>query len=312
MNRIPLPILLVIPGSLWGISFLATEFILETIPPITLGLGRSVIAGIPLILTLYALGGKLPSTWRDWWPYVILGLFNNSIPVVLVSWGQLTIDSGLATILVSLNPIFTVLMAHYFASDEPLDRRKLLGVALGLLGVVVLVGPSALAGLGANFWAQMAVVAAALAYAVASIYARSHLRRQEDRSIWVSIVKLTGAQYVTSSITLLPFSLGIDRLLTLEPSSRSVLGLLALSWPITLGAVVVYYYVIDRAGSSYASITVYLIPLVGVLAGAIFSNEQFSAEAIAALILILAGIAIINRLDDLIRLRGRLRFRTPT
>lgn len=305
MKESRLPLLLLIPGTLWGLSFLATEIVLETIPPITLGLGRSLIAGIPLLLALYAVGGRLPTTLKRWWPYFVLGQLNNSIPVVLASWGQLTIDSGLATILVSLNPLFTIVLAHFLTQDEHLNRRKITGIALGLVGVIVLVGPSALSGLGIDLWAQLAVIGAALSYAMASIYARSHLRQQSE-GIWVSIIKLTGAQYVMSTLTLLPFSLWIDRAFTLQPSGASLLGLLALAWPITLGAVVFYYYVIDRAGSSYASITVYLIPIVGVFAGAIFLGEKITWQALAALGLILGGIAIVNNLDRLIlRLRGR-------
>lgn len=292
-NRLAL--LLFIPGTLWGLSFLATEFALETIPPITLGLTRSVLAGVPLIITLYLMGGRLPASWSEWKPFIILGLFNNSIPLVLVSWGQLTISSGLTTILVSLNPLFTLLLAHFFIDDEHLNRAKLSGISLGLLGVIVLVGPTFLAGLGQALWAQLAIISGALSYAIAAIYARRHLRQQTG-PVWQAIVKLMSSQYITSAVTLLPLSLWVDQSLALRPSLPSIAGILALSWPFTLVPVTLYYYLIDQAGPSYTALTVYLIPLVGIFAGIIFLDEQITGQAVAALLLILAGIAVVNDL----------------
>lgn len=292
-NRLAL--LLFVPGTLWGLSFLATEFALETIPPITLGLARSILAGVPLIITLYLMGGRLPASWSEWKPYIILGLFNNSIPLVLVSWGQLTISSGLTTILVSLNPLFTLLLAHFFIEDEQLNRAKISGISLGLLGVIILVGPTALQGLGRALWAQLAIIGGAFSYALAAIYARRHLRQQAG-SIWQAIVKLMSSQYVTSAATLLPLSLWIDQSLQLRPSLPSILGILALSWPFTLVPVTLYYYLIDQAGPSYTSLTVYLIPLVGIFAGIAFLDERITWQAVIALLLILAGIAVVNDL----------------
>jgi drug/metabolite transporter (DMT)-like permease len=293
MKNSRLPLLLLIPGTLWGLSFLATEVVLESIPPITIGLGRSLLAGIPLLIALYIIGGRLPRSWSEWWPYIFLGLFNNSIPLVIISWGQLTIPSGLTTILVSLNPLFTLALAHFFIDDEQLNRRKSVGIVLGLLGVLVLVGPTVLLGLGREVVAQLAVVGGAFSYAIASIFARRFLRQQTD-NIWRSIVKLMAAQYLTSSLTLIPFSLGIDHLLQLQPTTSSIIGLLALAWPLTLVPVLLYYYVIDQAGSSYAALTVYLIPLVGIFAGIVFLGERLTWEAVLALLLILGGIAIVN------------------
>ncbi|MDJ0755215.1 MAG: DMT family transporter [Ardenticatenaceae bacterium] len=296
MKNSRLPLLLLVPGTLWGLSFLSTEIVIETIPPITLGMGRSLLASIPLVAILYIIGGRLPRTWHEWWPYIFLGWFNNSFPVVIVSWGQLTISSGLTTILVSLNPLFTLVLAHFFISDERLNRRKTFGIVLGLLGVVVLVGPAALQGLGQEILAQLAVVVGAFSYAIASIFARRFLRQQTD-NVWRSIIRLMASQYLTSTLTLIPFSLWIDNVIQLQPSLNSTLGLLALAWPLTLVPVLLYYYLIDQAGSSYAALTVYLIPLVGVFAGIVFLGEEITTGAIIALVFILGGIAIVNSLD---------------
>lgn len=92
-------ILLLIPGSLWGFAYILNEIIIETIPPFTRGVTRSFVMIVPLLIMLYARGGKLKSTWAGWRPYIFVGLFDNAIPGVLITWGQLYIDGGLTTIL---------------------------------------------------------------------------------------------------------------------------------------------------------------------------------------------------------------------
>ena len=285
--------LLFIPGTLWGLSFLVQEIILQTIPPLTLTMSRAILAGIPIALLLYARGGRFPSTWKGWWPYIVLGLLNNSIPFALISWGQLHIDSNLATILTSLMPLFTVFLAHFYAKGERLSTHKAAGVGLGLIGILVLVGPTALGGIGVNVWAQLAIIAAALSYSIAGIYARNHLHQQEQ-SRWNAIFELMSCQYITSTITLLPITLLVDRPWELEPSQASLISLLILGWVMTIGAVVIYYYIIDAAGASVASTTIYLIPINGVIWGALILNETITWQAIVALAFILSGIALVN------------------
>lgn len=292
-NNTLIMFLLLIPGTLWGISFLVQEIILETIPPFTLTTSRAFLAAVPLAIALYVRGGRFPSTWQGWRPYMVLGVLNNSIPFLLISWGQLHIDSNLATILTSLMPLFTVFLAHFYSEGEQLSRHKAVGVGLGLIGVLILVGPSALEGLDINLWAQLAIIGAAFSYAIAGIYARNHLHQQSS-SRWNAILKLISCQYIASSLTLLPITALVDRPWTLEPTSAGIISLLILAWGITIGATMIYYYIIDTAGASVAATTIYLIPINGIIWGALILNETITWRAIAALAFILSGIALVN------------------
>lgn len=292
-NKNLMTLLLFIPGTLWGVSFLLQEIILQSIPPFTLTISRAFLSAVPIGVLLYVRGGRFPSTWQGWWPYMILGFLNNSIPFLFISWGQLYIDSNLATILTSLMPLFTVFLAHFYSKGERLSRHKALGVGLGLIGVLILVGPTVLEGIGINLWAQLAVIAATLSYAIAGIYARNHLHEQNE-SRWNAIFKLISCQYLTSSVTLLPITLLIDRPWQLVPSRASIISLLIVAWVITIGAVVIYYYIIDAAGASVAATTIYLIPINGVIWGALILKETITWQAIVALLFILSGIALVN------------------
>ncbi len=292
-NKTIITLLLLIPGTLWGVSFLVQAIILKTIPPFTLTTSRAFLAAVPLAIALYMRGGRFPSTAQGWWPYMVLGLLNNSIPFLLISWGQLHIDSNLATILTSMMPLFTVFLAHFYSKGERLNRYKAIGVGLGLVGVLILVGPSVLEGIGVNVWAQLAIVGAAFSYAVAGIYARNHLHQQSS-SRGNAILKLISCQYIASSLTLLPITALVDRPWELEPTSEALIGLFVLGWVITIGATMIYYYIIDTAGASVASTTIYLIPINGIIWGALILNETITWHAIVALVFILSGIALVN------------------
>lgn len=296
--------LLLIPGTLWGVSFLMNEIILQTIPPFSFVAGRNLLVAIPLLTILYARGGRLPSTLSAWKPYIVIGLFDNAIPFVLVAWGQLYIESGLTTILISLIPLFTVFLAHFFSYDERLNRHKGLGVLLGLLGIVVLIGPSALRGIGSHVWGQLAVIMASFLIAIAAVYASRYLKDENQKdenqaarpsnSKWTSIFKMASGQFIVATVSLLPLSLIIDQPWTLQPSAASITALFVLAWGITINAFLIYYYLINSAGASVASTSLYLIPINGVFWGAVILNEKVTWPALSALVLILAGIALVN------------------
>src|SRR5258707_11166565 len=106
-----------------------------------------------------------------------MGLLNNAIPFALINWGQTQIDSGLSAILNATTPLFTVLLAHLVTVDEKLTRERVAGALLGLAGVVIMIGPSALRGpllgsLGLAELGKLAVVSAAFSYACAGLYGR--------------------------------------------------------------------------------------------------------------------------------------------
>ena len=171
-------ILLLIPGTLWGFSYLLNEIIIQTIPPFSKTIMGNVVRLIPLIIMLYARGGRLRLR-----PYIFVALFDHAIPGVLIAWGQLYIDSGLTTILLALTPLFTVFLAHYFSYSDKFNPPKILGISLGLLGTLILVGPSALLNVGADLWGQLAMIGAALSFAVSAIYVRVYFQKSTKSAL---------------------------------------------------------------------------------------------------------------------------------
>lgn len=290
--------LLFVPGLLWGGSFVITEIVLETIPPISYTMLRNMVTAVALIAILYGRNGRLQTTPRAWATYFIIGLFNNALPFTLINWGQLTIDSGLASILVATMPFFTLLLAHFFTDDERLTPNKLLGIGLGLLGIVILIGPDALRGLGDSIVGQLMVTSAAVSYAVGVLLSRSYLQGLRQRAMPPQLrsLEIVTGQYAATAVLLTLLAFAFESPLSLHPSLRSVTALLISALPVTIIAVLVYYYLIDTVGASFSSLSTYIMPIAAVLMGSLLLNEPITPQAVAALLLILLGVAIVNGL----------------
>ena len=133
---------------LWGGSFFFVGVAVREVPPFTIVAARVGIAAMVLWAAVWALRLHLPTRPGIWAAFLRMGLLNNAIPFALFTWGQLHIASGLAAILNATTPLFTVLVAHALTGDERLSPGKAAGVVLGLAGVVAMLGPALLAGLG--------------------------------------------------------------------------------------------------------------------------------------------------------------------
>lgn len=290
--------LLFVPGLLWGGSFVITEIVLETISPISYTMLRNLVTTVALVAILYGRNGRLQTTPRAWATYFIIGLFNNALPFTLINWGQTTIDSGLASILVSTMPFFTLLLAHFFTEDEHLTPSKLLGIGLGLLGIVVLIGPDALRGLGGSLAGQLMVTGASISYAIGALLSRSYLRASRQRAMppQVRSLEIVTGQYAATAVFLILLAFTFENPLALRPSLRSINALLISALPVTITAVLVYYYLIDAVGASFSALSTYIIPIAGVLMGSLLLGEPITPQAIAALLLILLGVAMVNGL----------------
>jgi drug/metabolite transporter (DMT)-like permease len=285
MNARQFLILLVL-GLIWGASFLFIKVAVVTIPPFTVAFGRTALAALILYVVLRYRGLKLGSWGHLWGSFLVLGLFNGAVPYTLITWAEIHIDSGLAAILNALMPLFTVLLAHFFTQDEKLNWMKVVGIFLGFLGILALIGPAVLKGLGTHVIGQLAVVGAALCYAMAAIYGR---RLKEIPPLVSATGQLIGAALLT-----LPLSFIIDTPWQLSVTLLSLGALACLSLLGTALAYILYYYLLARIGATNVSLVTYLLPITGVFWGALLLGERLHWSAFLALALILAGIAGVN------------------
>ena len=276
--------------AMWGSAFMFIKLGVATVPPATLAASRLAIGAAILYAVMRSRGLVLPPPGRRWLSFVALAIVGNCAPFYLISWGQLVIDSALAGILMAIMPLATLLLAHFFVAGERMTANRTLGFSLGFGGIVVLMGPAALAGLGGSLLAvtaQAAVLAGALCYAANSVMAR--------RLIETDILVASTAVLIVATIAIVPLALILDRPWTLAPSAGSVVAIVWLGVGPTALATLLYFTLIASAGPTFMSLVNYLSPMVALLAGVTLLGEHPGASAIAGLGLILLGIALSRR-----------------
>jgi drug/metabolite transporter (DMT)-like permease len=275
-------LLLLMLGLTWGASFLLIKIAIATIPPLTVAAGRILIGAIALGVVGWR-RASFPTGTAAWSKLLFMGAIGTVLPFALINWGETRIDSGLAAILMSAVPFCTLLLAHIFQHDEPLTPGKLAGVGLGVTGIVVLIGPSALSGVGEHVVAELAVLAATLCYAANSIVAR--------RLSGVPADVAAAGMLATASLIAVPLSLAVDQPWRLEPSALSLLALLALGLLSTALGYLLAFKIIARAGAGFSSFNNFLVPVFGVFWGVLLLGEQPQPWALAGLAIVLAGLA---------------------
>ena len=275
--------LLLLLATLWGASYTFLKVAVETIPPITLIAGRTLIAGLLLAAIMHGRGVKMPTDVANWRRFLFQACLNSVIPWVMVAWGAQALDAGVATILNSTAPIFTFFLTFAITRHEAVTSRKLVGVVAGMVGICLIVGVQALAGLGEQLAAQIALLLAAVCYAGAAIFGRAF--RDLDPMAPAAGSLLCGAAI------LIPLSLVVDRPWTLAPSMNSLLALLALAVFSTAFAFVIYFRLIRTLGSVGTTAQAYLRVPIGVAIGVLFLGETPTSTAWIGLGCVVAGVA---------------------
>jgi drug/metabolite transporter (DMT)-like permease len=286
---------------LWGGSFFFIDVAVRSIPPFTLVLCRVALAAAALLLFLKLRGQAIGLDRSSLAAFLVMGLLNNAVPFSLLAWGQTQIGGGLASILNATTPIWGVIVAHLFTRDERITPSKLAGVLLGFGGVAAMLGPDLLGDIGGNLLAQLACIAAALAYALAGVYGRRFGR------LGISPIHVSAGQLAAAALLLLPLSLAIEQPWRLAPPPVEAWGsLLALALFSTTFAYVLYFRLIATAGATNALLVTFLVPVTAILLGALILGEVLEPRHFAGMALIGLGLAAIDG-----RLLRRLARRSP-
>jgi drug/metabolite transporter (DMT)-like permease len=283
---------------IWGAAFMFISVAVSEVAPLTYVWLRLSMAAGAMWLFLWWRGESAGLPRQIWGSILVLALFNNAIPFVLFGWGQTHIASGLAAILNATTPIWGVVVAHLFTSDEKLSGRKLAGVLLGFGGVTVMIGPALLGSLGNNVLAQLACVTAALCYAFAGVWARRY------RGMGVSPISVTTGQLTAGALMMLPLALLVDRpWLDSMPSLKAIGAIAALAVICSAFAYILYFRLIDRAGATNALLVTLLVPPVAIFLGSLVLHEVIEPRDFAGLALIALGLAAID--GRLLKIWGR-------
>lgn len=278
-------LMLLILAAVWGGTFFFAEVALAQVPPLTVALHR-VFWAVPLLyLVVLKRGIAIPRSPRVWGAYLVMGALNNALPFSLIFWGQTRIESGLASILNGTTAVFGAVVAGLLLADERLTGRKIAGAVLGLIGVAVVMGPSVLGTLDPRSLGQLAVLGAALCYALASVWGKIALRGIAPQMNALGM--LTG-----SFVLLLPAALWVDGVPDPALGLSVWAALLALASVSTAFAYLLYFAILVRAGAANLMLVTLLIPPFAITLGATFLDETLGATALIGFAIIGTGIVV--------------------
>jgi drug/metabolite transporter (DMT)-like permease len=274
--------MLIALALIWGASFMFIKVAVRELAPSTLILGRLGLAAITLALIVpFTVGtreaaAQIRANWR--W-LVVVSLVNTAIPFWLLSWGETRIDSGLASIIQASVPIFNALLAFVFFREVRVTGSRLIGIAIGFVGVALLVGAQP----EGKMLGALAVVGMALCYAIGGLWTGRNLK--PVRPLLVALVSTAVA-----AIVWIPA--GVAQAPSSAPGWKTIASVVALGVPGTALAYLLFFGLIAGAVAMYASLVTYLIPPIAIAYGAIFLGEPIAGIAIGGLALVLLGVGL--------------------
>lgn len=273
---------------LWGSSFLWIRIALDEVSPVTLVAFRLFFGAVGLLAAYLIMRPPLPTDTKIIWLIVLLGLINNAIPFLLISWGQQFIDSGVASVLNASVPLFTLVIAHFFLEDERINLQRSIGVIIGFVGILVLfskgLGPNAV---GNGVIGQLAVIVASAFYAGSTVLVRKEIRGVSP--IVQALIMVVIADLIVWPLVPLLASPIVWPSLPITWIALIFLGLLG-----SCLAYLLFFYLINETGATKTTMVTYAIPVVAVVLGIVVRGEALTWQLAAGGLLILVGIAIVN------------------
>jgi len=280
-------LLLAALAIIWGGSFFFAEIALRELPPMTITLHRVFWALPILIFVIWAKGITPPKSLKVWGAYLTMGALNNALPFSLIFWGQTQITSGLASILNGATGVTGVIVAGLFLSDERLTPTKLIGVVVGFFGVALTVGIEALQNFDLRSLAQMAILLAGLSYSIAGVWAKLRLSGQNPEMNALGML-------LCSTVIMCPLALYIDGTPQFDLQISTWSALLALAVICTSLSYLLYFNILNRAGSGNLMLVTLLIPPFAITLGVLVLDESLAPISLVGFAFIALGLIIID------------------
>jgi drug/metabolite transporter (DMT)-like permease len=272
-------------GFLWGSAYLFIKIGVETLTPWTLIASRLGIGTVVLGSVVALTRQPFPRETRVYGHLLVMAVVYIAIPFFLITTAEQTVDSALAAIINAAVPLFVIVIAAVFLHDEPITPNRVAGLAIGFVGVVVLVGGAASG--SSSLYGELALLGSTIAYASAGVYARRNLR---------------GVSPVITAFSQVAFAFGIATVmaLALEHPFATVVRpdtVVAIVWLGSLSsglAYVAFFRLLGRWGATRASLVAYMFPVVGIVLGVLVLGEPLDTRRVAGAALIVGGVALVS------------------
>jgi drug/metabolite transporter (DMT)-like permease len=272
--------------GMWGSSYLFIRIGVKEISPPALVALRLSIGALTVLAIVAVRRERIRVSGRQLATIGVAGTINSTAPFLLISWGETSIPSGLASVLNSTTPIFALLLAGAILQDEPITAARLAGVLVGFAGVVVLLARDLSGGVHwSGVAGQGAIIVASMCYAIGAVFVRRTLRGVSSMTIATYVLLVSASESLLLSLIFSP-----PPILSMSPKVW-----LAVVWLGMLGSGLAFmcaYYVLEHWGASRYTLVTYLLPAIGLALGAIFLSEVIDWHIIAGSVLVIGGIVL--------------------
>jgi drug/metabolite transporter (DMT)-like permease len=278
--------LLLITAAAFATSLPFNKILVAEISPLTLAASRAALA-FPVVWLISTVARRgLPFSRAAWQTSAIAAVFVVVVPFSAIAWGQQSIPSGMGGILYAMMPLFTVIIAHFLVRDEPISLWKLAGIAMGIAGVVSIIGPKVYYGAGSSIAGEIVTLIAPASYALGNVL----LRRRPA----VDPLELTTAMLLLGAVILVPLSLIVEGT---HPSFKwnQLYHLLGLALIGTAAPAFLNYLLVRTAGATRASLVMFLLPVFAVAFGTALLGETINGPMISGMCLVIVGSMIVTR-----------------
>lgn len=291
-------IVFVLLGFMWGSSYFFIKIGVEAgLPPLTLVAARLFFGFLVLVTVVRLAREPLPRSARQYGHLLVMSVVNIVLPFFLITWGEQSIDSALAAILNSTVPLFVIVLAPLFLPDEHVTLNRVVGLAVGFVGVLVLFVPDLGVLEGNSLLGWFALIGSAVSYAVGNVYAKRNVRGL--RPMIPALFQVTFALVISTALALL-----LEQPIGRVPVTPE--AVFAVVWLGILGsgfAYLAYFRILQDWGATRTSLVAYLLPVFGIVLGT-FIGEAITINRIAGTVLIIAGVALVNSSRGTRRLFG--------
>ncbi len=291
--------LFVLLGFMWGSSYLFIRIgVEEGLRPLTLVMLRLLFGLAVLLLVAAVARPKLPTERRTIGHLIVMAVLNIVVPFWLITFGEQTVNSSLASILNATVPLFTIITAALFLHDEPITVNRLVGLGVGFVGVVLLTGQGLAAMAAGGGIGELALVLSSVSYAAGNVYARRNVRAVAPMA--VAVCQVGFALLITTAL-----AFTIENPLATDVTPRAAISVVWLGLMGSGLAYLVFFRMLSRWGSTRSSLVAYLIPIWGIALGVVVLNETVDVRVLAGTALVIGGVALVSARFGARRLFGR-------